>query len=46
MNDLNSIILDLSYNNINVVSSDIKYLTNLQQLDLDNNNIKIIPYDW
>ncbi len=32
--DLNSIILDLSDSNINIIPNEIQYLTNLQQLYL------------
>ena len=43
MDDINLIILNLNYNNIEFIPNKIQYLTNLQELYLTNNNIKIIP---
>ena len=43
MDDSYSIILNLSKKKINIIPSEIQYLTNLQKLDLNYNYINIIP---
>ena len=43
MDDLNSILLNLDCNKINIIPNEIQYLTNLRELDLSENIIYNIP---